>query len=133
MIVIPEMDAVTPPSTSNTRPSPPPLTVTPTLGPVIVCLPVVSLRSSRLPEALAGPIRLIVCGVLKSGPKLMVFAWLSASAWASSYGSEPGVLGFPLVLVTVNVDSSLRSSSTINFGRSRCRFRPATVRRAPLR
>ena len=46
VIVIPEIDAVTPGSTWNTRLAPPPLTVTPAAGPVIVSFPVVSLSSS---------------------------------------------------------------------------------------
>jgi hypothetical protein len=46
VIVIPEMDAVTFASTWNTRLFPPPLTVTPAFGPVIVSVPVVSLSSS---------------------------------------------------------------------------------------
>ncbi len=46
VIVSPEIDAVTPPSTWNTRLCPPPLTVTPAVGPVIVSVPVVSLSSS---------------------------------------------------------------------------------------
>jgi len=51
---------VTPPSTWNTRLSPPPLTVTPWFGPVIVSVPVVSLSSSWV------PLRVIICGVLNS-------------------------------------------------------------------
>ena len=50
VIVSPEIDAVTPASTWNTRLSPPPLTVTPAAGPVIVSVPVVSLSSSWLPR-----------------------------------------------------------------------------------
>ena len=46
VIVSPEIDAVTPASTWNTRLRPPPLTVTPAAGPVIVSVPVVSLSSS---------------------------------------------------------------------------------------
>ena len=46
MIVSPEIDAVTPASTWNTRLSPPPLTVTPAAGPVIVSVPLVLLSSS---------------------------------------------------------------------------------------
>ena len=60
VIVSPEIDAVTLASTWNTRLSPPPLTVTPAAGPVIVCVPVVSLSSSWV------PLRVIVCGVLKT-------------------------------------------------------------------
>ena len=50
MIVSPEIDAVTPASTWNTRLAPPPLTVTPAFGPVIVSVPVVSLSSSWVPR-----------------------------------------------------------------------------------
>ena len=46
VIVSPEIDAVTFGSTWNTRLAPPPLTVTPVFGPVIVSVPVVSLSSS---------------------------------------------------------------------------------------
>ena len=46
VIVSPEIDAVTPPSTWNTRLSPPPLIVTPAAGPVIVGVPLVSLSST---------------------------------------------------------------------------------------
>ena len=60
VIVSPEIDAVTPPSTWNTRLGPPPLTVTPAAGPVIVSVPVVSLSSSWV------PVRVIVCGVLNT-------------------------------------------------------------------
>ena len=49
MIVSPEIDAVTLASTWNTRLAPPPLTVTPAAGPVIVSVPVVSLSSSWPP------------------------------------------------------------------------------------
>ena len=56
MIVSPEIDAVTPASTWNTRLAPPPLTVTPAAGPVIVSVPVVLLSSSW------PPVRVIVCG-----------------------------------------------------------------------
>ena len=59
VIVSPEMDAVTPASTWNTRLSPPPLTVTPAAGPVIVSVSLVLLSSSWV------PVRVIVCGVLE--------------------------------------------------------------------
>ena len=49
VIVSPEIVAVTPPSTWNTRLCSPPLTVTPALGPVIVSVPVVSVSSSWVP------------------------------------------------------------------------------------
>ena len=60
MIVIPEIDAVTPLSIWNTRLAPPAFTVTPAAGPMIVVVPVVSLSSSW-PRA-----KLIVCGVLNT-------------------------------------------------------------------
>ena len=59
VIVSPEMDAVTPASTWNTRLFPPASTVTPAAGPVIVSVPVVSLSSSW------PPVRSIVCGVVE--------------------------------------------------------------------
>ena len=66
-MVSPEIDAVTPLSTWNTRLALPPLTVTPAAGPVIVVGPVVSLSSSWL------PVRVIVCGVAKTvGSKVIV-------------------------------------------------------------
>ena len=107
VIVSPEIDAVTPPSTWNTRLSPPPLTVTPAFGPVIVSVPVVSLSSSW------PPVRVIVCGVLNtvlskvivSAPPV-VFAW--AIAWRRSIWPVTGV---SVGLLTTIVDSSLRSSS----------------------
>src|SRR5262245_45432951 len=40
VIVIPEIDTVTKASTWNTRLAPPPLTVTPAAGPVIVAVPI---------------------------------------------------------------------------------------------
>ena len=57
VIVSPEIDAVTSASTWNTRLAPPPLTVTPAAGPVIVSVSLVLLSSSWL------PLRVIVCGV----------------------------------------------------------------------
>ena len=58
VMVSPEIVAVTPLSTWNTRPALLPLTVTPAAGPVIVVAPVVSVSSSW------PPVRVIVCGVL---------------------------------------------------------------------
>ena len=49
VMVRPERVAVTPLFTWNTPLWPPPLIVTPAAGPVIVCVPPVSLRSSTLP------------------------------------------------------------------------------------
>src|SRR5262245_1241944 len=46
LIVNPERNAVTPPSTWNTRLVPPPLTVTPAAGPVMVSVSLVLLSSS---------------------------------------------------------------------------------------
>ena len=68
VIVIPEMDAVTPESTWNTRLSPPALTVTPAFGPVIVTDSFAVLSSSWVPP------RVIVCAVLKNVPNTIVFA-----------------------------------------------------------
>ena len=73
VIVRPEIDAVTFASTWNTRLSPPPLTVTPAAGPVIVSVPVVSLSSSwrRQRDRL---------GVAKTvGSKVIV--WAPAGHW----------------------------------------------------
>ena len=50
-MVRPEIEAVTPVSTSKTRLFPPPLMVTPAVGPVIVCVPPVSCSSSWVPES----------------------------------------------------------------------------------
>ncbi len=75
VIVSPERDALTPASTWNTRLSPPPLTVTPPAGPMIVSSPDVSVSSSCL------PVRVIVCGVAKTvGSKVMVLATPSVLA-----------------------------------------------------
>ena len=69
VMVRPEIDAVTPVSTWKTRVWPPPLIVTPAAGPVIVCVPVVLLNSSRSPASV------IVFGVLKTvASKSMVLA-----------------------------------------------------------
>ena len=68
---------MTPLSTWNTRLSPPPLTVTPAAGPVIVCVPLVSLSSSW------PPVRVIVWAVAKTvGSKVIVLA--AAPAFARS-------------------------------------------------
>ncbi len=76
LIVSPEMDAVTSPSTWNTRLSPPPLTVTPAFGPVMVSVSLVLLSSSWV------PVRVIVCGVLNTVLSKVIFEFpeLSASA-----------------------------------------------------
>ena len=127
VIVSPEIDAVTPASTWNTRLSPPPLTVTPAFGPVIVSVPVVSLSSSWV------PVRVIVCGVLNTLlSKAIVSAPPAEFAWPTAQRSVP-TLPLSSVLVTVNVDSSLRSSSASNVGRIRRRCRASTVPRPPLR
>ena len=100
MIVSPEIDAVTPPSTWNTRLSPPPLTVTPAFGPVIVSVPVVSVSSSWV------PVRVIVCGVLNTLlSKAIVSAPPAEFAWPTAQRRVPA-LPLSSVLVTVNVDSS---------------------------
>ena len=92
LIVIPEIDAVTPPSIWNTRLAPPPLTVTPAFGPVIVSVPVISLSSSWPRVGL----RVIVCGVLKTvlsnvivSLPPFIFAWLIA--WRRSIWPATGV------------------------------------------
>ena len=84
VIVSPEIDAVTPPSTWNTRLSPPPLTVTPAFGPVIVSVPLVSLSSSWV------PVRVIVCGVLNTVlSKVIVSAPPAEFAWPTAQRSVP--------------------------------------------
>ena len=64
-----------------------------------------------------------------AGLNAIVFAPPAAFARPISTGSEPVPLS--AVLVAVNVDSSLRSSSASTVGRCRhrcrCRCRPATV------
>ena len=128
MIVSPEIDAVTFESTWSTRLSPRPLTVTPAAGPVIVSVPLVLLSSSWL------PLRKIVCGVSKTVlSKSIVLAPAFEFARSISQASEPWPLS--KVLVTVNVDISLRSSSSINIGsvRRRWKCRPSAVLRPPLR
>ncbi len=75
VIVSPVKAALTPASTWNTRLRPPPLTVTPPAGPVIVSSPLGSLSSSWW------PLRVIVCGVAKTvGSKVMVLATPSVLA-----------------------------------------------------
>ena len=123
MIVIPEIDAVTLALTWNTRLAPPPLTVTPAAGPVIVCVPLVSLSMSWV------PVRVIVWGVFQIVPeKVIVFAWPLLFAVAIAAASEP--VRDALVLVTVNVASSLRSSSASSVGRSRRRRSRSSPSRA---
>ena len=58
-MVRPEIEAVTPLSTSKTRLIPSPLTVTPAAGPVMVSVSAVLESSSSV------PVRMIVCGVLE--------------------------------------------------------------------
>ena len=60
VIVIAESDAVTPASILNTWLLPPPLTLSAAVGPLIVCVPWVLLKSSG-PEA-----SVIVCAVAKT-------------------------------------------------------------------
>ena len=78
--------------------------VTPAAGPVIVCVPPVSLSSSW------PPLSVIVWGVLNTvESKTIVFAWSSALAWLMQYRRSPASLE-PLPasprLLTVNVASS---------------------------
>ena len=54
-------------STWNTRLRPPPLTVTPAAGPVIVCVPPVLLSSSCV------PVRVITCGVANTASSKLMF------------------------------------------------------------
>jgi hypothetical protein len=104
VIVSPEMDAVTPVSTWNTRFCPPPLIVTPPAGPVIVSVPVMSLSSSW-------PwVRVIVWGVLKrAGANSIVSAPPPALACPTAQRKLP-TLPSSSVFVTVIADSSVRSS-----------------------
>ena len=77
VIVSPEIDAVTLGLIRNTRLSPPPLTVTPAAGPVIVSVPCVSLSVE-----LALPVRVIVWAVAKTvGSKVIVLATVTHSPW----------------------------------------------------
>ena len=99
---MPEIDAVTPPSTSKTRLFPPALTVTPAAGPVIVCFPPVSASSSWL------PLSLIVCGVLNGGwieDERLLCCFL-ALAWLMKERRSPELVGtaprIPHRLLTVN-------------------------------
>ena len=93
---------------------------------MIISVPVVSLSSSWV------PVSVIVWGVLKT---LLSNAIVSAPpaefAWPTAQRSVP-TLPLSSVLVTVNVDSSLRSSSASTVGCIRRRCRAFTVPRAPL-
>ena len=83
-MVSPESEAVTFASTSKTRLFPPPLMVTPAAGPVIVCVPPLSFRSSGLPPSV------IVWGVPKTvESKSIALAWLLAFAWVMQYRRSP--------------------------------------------
>jgi hypothetical protein len=105
VIISPEMDAVTSASTWNTRLSPPPLTVTPAAGPVIVAVPTVSLNSSWVPA------RVIVCGVLNTPlSKSIVSSPACAFAWPTAQRRLPA-LPSSRVLRTANVDGTQRPSS----------------------
>ena len=98
VIVSPEIDAVTPESTWNTRLSPPPLTVTPVAGPVIVSVAVVSLSVSWV------PVRVIVWGEEKTVGSnwIRLPAGLrSASAWMIARRREPVSVLLSLMSVTV--------------------------------
>ena len=94
---------------------PPPLTVTPAAGPVIVWVPVVLLsvelacrQGDRLRRGEDGAVKVIVLAP--------VVEFAKASAWGRSVSPATGV---SLGLFTTNVDSSLRSSSATNVGRIR--------------
>src|SRR5262249_17871923 len=107
------MEAVTIPSTWNTRLSPPPLTVTPPAGPVIAVAPVVSVSSSWLPA------RVIVCGVLNTPlAKVIVSAPAVEFAWPTPQRRLP-TLPSSRSLWTVKVDGTVRSSSSSRAGRAR--------------
>ena len=126
VIVSPEIDAVTPGSIANTPLRPPPLTVTPALGPVIVSVPVVSLSSRRLPFSS------MVCAVLKTDlSNVIVSAPPFKFAWPTAQANEP----VPLlaVLVTTMLDRSRLSSSASNVGCIRRRFRASIDARPLLR
>src|SRR5262249_13724439 len=102
-------------STWNTRLALSPLTVTPTLGPVIVVAPVVSVSSSWVPP------RVIVRAVLNTvGSNVIVssptFVFAMASASRRSIRPATGVL---VGLLTTIVDGTQRSSSTSTVGRHR--------------
>ena len=83
VMVSPEMDAVTPLSTWNTRLSPDALTVTPAFGPMIVSRPVVSVSSSWVPA------RLIVSGALNT----VLSKTIASSPRLSSPGRSPAQVG----------------------------------------
>ena len=70
VIVIPEIDAVTPPSTRNTRLSLAPPTVTPAAGPVIEVAPLVSVSSSWVPPRVIvwGELNTVLSKVIVSAP-----------------------------------------------------------------
>ena len=68
-MVRPEIEAVTPLSTSKTRLIPSPLMVTPAAGPVIVSVSVVFESSSSVPE------RVIVWAVLNMFGSKVIFAF----------------------------------------------------------
>jgi hypothetical protein len=104
---------VTPLPTWKTRLWFAPLMVTPAAGPVIVWSPTVSLSSSSLPPRVI--VRVVVNAV---GENSIVFAWSSPLASAIACASEP--LPDELVFMTVNVESSRRSSSISRPGRRRC-------------
>ena len=74
-MVRPLIEALTRAATSNTPLAPPPLTDTPAVGPVIVCTPVLLVRSSTL-------LTVIVCGAANTvGSKVIVLAPPDAFAW----------------------------------------------------
>ena len=111
MIVSPEIDAVTPESTWNTRLVPPPLTVTPAAGPVIVSVPLVSLSSSWPSD------NVIVWAVAKTvGSKVIVWPGTALAAAIASRRlvvplekpkSSSVVLTTKLGAITVKVSAGL--------------------------
>ncbi len=119
---------MTPASTWNTRLSPSPSIVTPAAGPVIVSAPLVLLSSS------GQPVRVMVSAVSNTVlSKSIVLAPGFEFARSISQRSEPAPLS--AVLVTVNVDISLRSSRAITAGRVRrlSSRRPQSFHFPPLR
>ena len=112
MIVSPDRAAEAPASIWNTRLEPPPLTVTPAAGPLIVVV-AVSVSSSW------PPVRVIVCGVLNAVlSKAIVSAPGLELAWATAQRRLPGLV-LSSVLLTVNVDGTQRLSSASTPRRAR--------------
>src|SRR5262249_34914627 len=82
VIVSPEREAVTSPSTWNTRLSPSPLTVTPAAGPVMVSFALVLLSSSWV------PVRVIVFAVLNTPRSKVIWVFPKRSLLAKPMASR---------------------------------------------